>query len=521
MHLSETQNNKVNFLLHPHPYRQLYNRLKDIVLKNNNYYLFFAQPDVMDDTTNWATEFKEIDTAFGNRGVKSFDSLTDDEKNDIADYIEDMVGEKDKDTGKIKRKGKIAQILSKDNTFQNLWEEIFLVPAASDIKVVKTEEGIIPILTQWGCKSNETTSHIDPLSVIINRPRPNRAKVIIQVFYTDGSKATDKLFYIEYLGASIKCKTNKNGLFNYAPLRFGVQFKVYYIINQEEAYLHEFTVKEEETNKEGEFIAVVTFPLFTTGTVKVVNQKEAPLPDREIIIEVENKESYIKQTNKTGKIDLEGLEVGKQITIKEKDNPENTETYTIERDNNIFKLVIVCPIPTTATITVIDAKTDEIQFGYPVMVEYDEKKKEYLTAEDGIIRLDNLIAGNEFKITDVKHLNNFQLHTLGEENNDYVLKVDIPKPKLFKIKVIEHKYHIPYIWGPKRNLENVVVDFINSKGETITRTTDKDGFCAALPQDDFDTDKKVKALVHLVKKNRKGEKKEKIVKKTFTFKTEN
>lgn len=500
MFLSETPNSKINLLLYPHSYKQLRDRLKTLLSKEE--YQFFAIPDRLTDTTNWTTDIPDVDRQFGQRGVKSYNELTDEDKDEISDYIETI-------------KEKITAKICDDKTFTDIHLKLFLMPDTADIKIVKTEEGIIPVLTQWGCKSNETTSTIDPLAVVINRPRANSAKVIVHITYTDGSTASDRIFYIDYLGKPLTAKTNKDGLFNYGRLKLEAEFLVYDIVNNQKSYAKDFKVTEP-----GEFKANVVFPLLVSGTIKVVNQKDTPLSNREVIIDIEGEEKQKKATDKTGKISLDRLEVGKQITITEKENAENTQTYTIEKDGNIFKLVIVCPIPTVCTIIVQDEGTGKNQTHYPVLVEYNGSKKEYSTGEEAIINIKDLTVGNEIKISDKNKIDNYQIHKLNEQGNDYILKIVIPKPRFFKIRVIEHRYFIPFIWGRKKNLENIVVDFINNKGEKVTRTTDKYGYCSALPEDEFDNDKKIKALIHIVKSNRKGKKKEKIVTRTFILKKE-
>jgi len=492
--LSQTPKNKVDFLLRPHPYLQLHNRLKNLLSKEE--YQFFAIPDILNDITNWSVDISGIDRQFGTRGIKSYNDLSDEEKDEISDYIEAI---KEKITAKIKN----------DSTFETIYKKLFLMPDTKDIKIVKTEDGIIPVITQWGCKSNETSSSIDPLAVVIDRPRTNSAKVIVQINYTDGSKAADRDFYFEYNNKPWQHKTNNDGFKNMLRFKIGSQFQVYDLVNGKKAYIKNF-----EVSQPGDYVALVIFPLLVTGFVKVVNQKDSPLSDREIIIEIEEKDNQTLKTNKSGKIDLDSLEVGKKIKIIEKKNPKNTETFTIAKEQNIFKLVIVCPIPTTATITVKDIDTDEIQLHYQVLVEYEGQKKEYTTGEEGIIRLDNLIEGKEIKISNNKG-ENLQIHTLKEQNNNYVLRVQIPKPKFQDIKLIEKKYLIPYIFGPERNLENIRVDFKNNKGEIVTRITDKDGVCRALPEDDFDNNQKVEVTIYIPKKN--GKEKPKRIKKTFKF----
>ncbi len=500
--LSLTANDKVNFLLYQYNYTQLYNRLRTLLTVNKEYQ-FFAIPDILTDTTNWTIDIQNIDRQFGTRGVKSYNDLSDEDKDEISDYIETI---KEKITLKIKN----------DNTFEPIYSKLFLMPSEADIKIIKTEDGIIPVLTQWGCKSNETTSSIDPLAVVINRPRTNSAKVIIHISYTDGSMAADRFFYIDYLDKPLRTKTNKDGLFIYGRLRIDSEFQVYDLVTDKKAYTHNFKVMQS-----GDYIANVIFPLLVSGIVKVVNQKDTPLADREIIIEIEGEEPQTSKTDKTGKINLDSLEVGKKIKIIEKANSENTETYTIVKEQNIFKLTIICPIPTSCTIIVQDEETGENQKDYLVLVEYEGTKKEYSTGELAIIQIADLVVGNDIRISDKNKIDNYQIHKLKEQENDYILKIVIPKPRFFKIQVIEHRYLIPFIWGRKKSLENIIVDFINNKGEKLTRTTDKDGYCASLPEDEFDNNQKVKALVHLVKTDRKGRKKEKIITRTFILKKEN
>ena len=343
--------------------------------------------------------------------------------------------------------------------------------------------------------------------------------LVIENQFCMAFQTPDKLFYVEYAGGEIRAKANKKGLFPYGRinLKEGAEktLNVYDKVNENKVYPQSITVTQP-----GEITLTVRFPLLVSGIVKVVNQKDKPLPDRNIIIEIQDSETETKPTNKFGKIDLENLEVGKKITVKVKDNLDNKKSATIVKEKNIFKLVIITPIQTTCTIVVIDEETNEEQKNYPVKVRYaDEVEKNHSTGEEAIIRLNNLIAGKEIKITDGKNADNNQTHTLSEEKNNYILKIKKPKLTFSRIKVIEQKYFFFFI-SKKKNLENIEVDFINNKGEKIRRKTDKDGYCSALPDAEFDDGQKVKVLIHIEKTNRKGKKKIKTIKKTFTFNKE-
>lgn len=480
--LSETKNNRVAFILQPRNYTQLYNKLKTVL--RAEHYTFFARPDVLTDSTNWSSEFPGD---FQATDVLHFDQLNDEDKDTIADYVESI-------------KAEIASILSQNNEFESILKDLFIIPAARDIKVLKTEQGLKPVLTQWGCRSNEVTSAVDPLSVVINRPRITTAKVIIEVFYSDGSKATNKPFYIHYAERDSREKTNKDGLYDRGRCRLNTSFEVYDIVKEQKAYPQTFTV-----TPDGKY--VVTFPLFVNGQVRVVNQKGTPMADIPVLVDQDG-EQFTRTTAKNGAFPLEDLEVGKRITIKEADNPDNAQTFTVLKEQNEFVLKIVRPLFANATVKVIDDQ-DELQRHFPVLIEYDGSQRDTDTGENGSIDLQDLEVGKTVKVAEKNKISNFQTYTVAEEANEFVLKIEKPEAKFVQVKLIDHK---------NQPLPGIPIDF-SYNGQIANLTTNTEGVCI-LPYESFTDREKVQAMVRLTRENKKGERKEKLVKKRFVFKNE-
>jgi hypothetical protein len=250
--LSELPNQKFTFVLRPHNYTQLYNKLKTLLPYSA--YSFFARPDIGSESNIWSLE-NSFD--LNRSDILLYDELTDEEKDSVADYIED-------------KKKSILEVLKQNNELRGIAEQFFNIPSQDSIKVFKDEIGLSVVLTQWGCKSNEVNSEIDSLSTVISRPRITTSKVVVDFYYTDGTKAIDKIFYIENFSKESKLKTNKNGLYDLGRCKIGWNFKIYDKEDDTTCHLHEFTVNNDITY-------VVYFPLYTSGIVKLINQKDIPI----------------------------------------------------------------------------------------------------------------------------------------------------------------------------------------------------------------------------------------------------
>lgn len=491
--LSESQNAKINFILGKKDYSQQHALLKNVLGANAD---FFASPARYSDTTRW---FLEGNAGLAFDEVLDFATLSNEDKDSIADYIE-------------AKKAKISSVLSQEGAFKNNYEQLFLVPSENSIKVIRTNEGLKAILTEWACKSAETVSTIDPVGFAITRPRLTTANVLIEVFYTNGEPATDKVFYIEYLGRNTREKTNGDAVYNRGRCKLASTFVVYDKEGDKTVYPQKFEVKPEGDYK-------VYLPLFVEGLIKVVDQRNRPVLDALLELDIDGVKTE-QASESAGTIALDKLEVGKSICMTEKGNPDNTQTHTIEKEGNTFILKVFRPIMLANTLKVINQK-DEVQAGYPVIVAYNEQENKYVTNEEGLVTLDDLEVGKQVKIIDQNKIDNFQTYIIQEECEQFVLRITTPEAKFVTVRLLGYK---------GEPLPNIPIDFeYAAKTQTLTTSngepTEDQGKCV-FPYGDFQDGEKVKATVHLPakpKKNKKDtstEKREKLVKKRFTFKAE-
>jgi hypothetical protein len=480
MLLEEFQNRKISFVL-KYNYTQLYNRLKVILSPED--LLLFSRPDMYSDVNKWSVE----NSSLIEQELGTYSGLSEEDKDDIADDLET-------------RKASILKVLLATSEFKKIAEDLFIVPSSENIYAVKTEKGLRAILTQWGCKSNEVNSSVDSLNTVIHRPRTNTDRVLIEAVYTDGSPAAEKLIFIAYLSRETREKTNKEGLYDRGRCKLNTSFTVYEKINEKESSLHEFTV-----TSGGKYL--VTFPIYTRGSIKVVNQKNLPIPDASILLEYEGEQSQI-QVGKTGEYPLESLEVGKSISIKEASNPENQVTHIIQKEGNEIILQIHETMYADVIVKVIDEQRQALP-NYPIQIEIEEASREYTTQAEGIFMLTHLQVGTLIKAINPKNTENQISYTVVEDYNELVIQVEKPIEKKVTVKLINHK---------KDALPNVPIDFQYSQQEK-QQVTNSEGICT-FPFETFQDKEKVKTLIHLTQTNKKGKKKERKIKKSFRFEQE-
>lgn len=482
MLLSETLINSITPKL-PSNYTQVYNRLQTLLTPEEH--RFFARPDVFSNQIKWSSD---IET---NKPIRSFSSLSAEEKDEVVDYLE-------------KQKESIKNSLKNNNEINKFLDNLFLVPSQDSIKVITTEKGLIAILTEWGSVSNTSISDINPISMLIKSPRSTTSRVVVKVLYTDGTVAADKTFYYSYAGGNeLATRANKEGVRDFGRFRIGAEFKVFDKVNGLPVNEHIFTVTTEEDY-------VVHFPLYTKATLKVTDQKDRIVPYFEVGVNTDDASNFYK-TDARGIIELDNLEVGKQVTAFEKDKTANTQTYTIEKDGNDFVLRIYQEISVNLIVEVIDEE-NEIQFHYPVLIEYDGKETEYTTEAKGEIRLSPLEEKKTIKAIDKNNLDNFSSCTLEEGTNKIQLKIvkppEPPKPQkqFVKILLINHK---------DEPIPAIPIDFTYQK-ETASKVTDETGICILAHEDLVDKEK-IKTKIYLSTPTKKNKDKKRVIKKSFVF----
>lgn len=476
--LSETLDREVNFILSPHNYIGLYNKLKRYLPE---YYTFFARPTKVGNKTKW---YFETNKKYKRNQIKSFNELSEELKDTVSDYIEEI-------------KPEISEILKRKSDVKNFYNSFFKIIEEDDIKVIETEYEPIIILTQWACEPNSVETHIDPLNMVINRPRPDRTRVIIEIKYSDGSIANDRKFYYHYKTFDRARKTNQEGLYNFGRFKFGSQISVYDLIDGKKKSVHDITVTEGKEKYE------IIFPLFTKAKVKVINQKKKVIPNVDINVEYED-EIQIKNTGKFGFFNINDIEVGKEIKISEKENPKNSKTYKIQKNKNEYILEILEPFYSDAKIKVVN-QNGEILPNRLLLIQhegkdYEKQENEYISDDEGIIELKNILEGSQITATEKDNPKNVQTYILTEENNEFLFEIFAPPPKFVKIKLVNRKF----FWQKYEIMKGITIDFTYN-GETRQALTNEEGICI-LPEGSFINKEKVKTSIHLPKKKKKRKK---------------
>ncbi len=482
--LAETSKRDVKYLLAPQNYTGLYNKIKSIMPQH---YSFFAKPVVKVNSTNW---FFESTQNYKKSDVQSYESISEEQKDLVSDIIEDL-------------KPELLKILKKEPEFKGIADSFFEITSKKDIKVIVTEIDPIVILTHWGCRPSTASSDSDPVSTVVKRPKPNRTNVVIDVKYSDGSIASEKTFYFDYNKLNKKSKTNSEGIRDLGKFKFDSKIDVYDILENEKLFIHSFTVQQNNEYK-------VVFPLFADAKVKVINQKKQIIPDTQLIINYEG-DSFEKNSGNFGIFDLEQLEVGKEIRISEKDKPENSKIYKVEKDKNTFVFEILQPFYENAIIKVIN-QFDEIVPNTTLLLEYEGKDKEraereHSSDENGLINLNEILLGSQIKATEQANTTNIQNYSFTEEENEFIFKIEVAVPKFVKIRLVERPIFLLF-WKKEKPLANITIDFAYN-GENKQAITNEEGICS-LPEGSFVNNEKVKTVIHIPKETKKDkEKKEK------------
>lgn len=466
--ISESRNNKLVFLLQPRNYTQVYNALKSHPQAGQLVSLF-ARPDAVGEFTQWSAK---LPGDVKPTAIREVASLSVEERDNFADALEDQ-------------QEVVAKILSGHKEFGPLTSQLMTVPNESAIKVIQLENKLIPVLTQWGCRSNEITNDTDPVTTLINIPRLTTAKVLVELVYTDGAPASSKDFFISYLGAEYQETSDEQGFYNRGRCRLDSGFSIFDMVNDAKAYEQHFTVVPD-----GKY--VVIFPYIVPVTIKVADQKGRMVSGANVMVTYKGAAtSYTSDTN--GKIIIDELESDQIISVQEAGVDETKCDFTIEKEGNEFVLLVTRPVLTTATVKVID-DTAELRPYFPLLISYNGIQREYHTSESGIVQLENLQAGKEIIITGKNKTDDIIRAILEEEDNEFTLRVVKVELKFVTVKLLSRK---------RKPMPGVPIDFIY-KGNTQRQVTDQNGICR-LPYEDFVDNQKIKTIIHLPKKNKNNQ----------------
>lgn len=440
--LANTKKIEYRELLTPKNYTTVYEKLKSLL---PNHYTLFARPEYKAKSVVW---YFETDKRIPASKVKSYEKIDEELKDYVSDYIE-MV------------KPEIESVLKHDSYFKQVFEQFFKVPNEKAIKIIETEFDPIVVFTQWACDMLDNNIERNPIGDILKRPKKDRGPVNVKIQYTDGSEAADKPFYFKYRGTK-RFKTKQNGQYMLGTLKFGVSFQIFDIVNEQEVYVHDFIVSEN-----GEYIVV--FPFFTEVNVKVVNQKNNPIPEAELQITHQNK-IWEEKTGTNGNLKLTNIEATKDITVSIKSDLSNAKTITVKRERNEIVLEIIEPFFEDAEIKVLDQFENTLP-NRAIFVDYETREKEiirneFISDENGQIALSEVLLGSQILCKESDNLLNTQTYKFTQTNGSFIFVITVPVPQTVKFKIVEKK-------EPVVN-QQIKIRYKDADYDLVT---DAEGFC--------------------------------------------
>ena len=299
--LSETEDYLVIALLHPRNYTGLHNKLTQVLTEAE--VSFFARPEARGNQTVWWSVLDKNDTGLE---LFSYDRLTSAEQDAVADIIEDQ-------------KALLTNKLSAEAEFKDILEKLFIIPSNDDIAVLKNDHELYPVLTRWGCKLNNTLSEVDPLKMVIERPRPQRPVVTVTHQYADGEILTDQTFIYRFLDIKKTYKSNADGQKKLGRFQIGDVIRISHIDEPDNEIA--FSVSEN-----GEYLA--QFPRYSPASIRIIDQDGQLLVNTDVLVTYKN-ETSTYNSGEEGVVQFESLEVGEKLTVAQKDDPDNQNTFTI------------------------------------------------------------------------------------------------------------------------------------------------------------------------------------------------
>lgn len=446
--LAKTKDRSIRFLI-PSDYTSLYNSLKNLLPEH---YRLFAKPNTLGQTTTWYYEDSE---SIEGQKVSTYEELSSEAQMTVLDYLEDS-------------KEYIIQQLGHDKFFSKYVKHLFATPSKSDIKVIETDFEPIVVLTQWACSPDDARKGITPLESILIMQENDRVRVKVDFRYTDETVAARIPFVFTYKEVVKEFKSKNDGSYSLGRIKLDSEFSIHIEVNGEQRHLHNFRVV-----KDGEYI--VYLPLMVSGRAKVINQDKAVIPNADIQLSYGG-EVQDYNTGKHGFLKVDNLEVGKTISIAEKHNPENTKTYTINKEQNEFVLEIKESVYADVQLKIMNQR-DELLPKRSLLLEYEGKELEFGTREcnsgdSGIIELSQLLVGTQLKATEKDNLENVQTYKVEEQDNEFIFRIvepDAPAPGKVRINLFEGRKK------KKKMIANQEL-IIRHKGKEYKVLTDEEGW---------------------------------------------
>jgi len=465
LHLSETKNAKVRFELAPHNYTALYNRLKQLLGTD---ICLFAKPLDSDTTTNW---YFESNLPLKNSSVRSYNTLSQDEKYIVSELLEDV-------------QETVIDIIRKDSELGSFADSFMQIPDKNDIKFIEFENESKVVLTQWACQGIDIKSNNDPVRETIEIPKTDREQVDLYLTFSDGTHTENFDFSYEYETHRTivkQAKTDSSGCKKLGKFKFGSKISVYQDPKTKNGI--SFVVQEGKSRYD------IVLPIYTDVTIQVVNRTGAIEPDIDIRVKTQEKTLELN-TGDTGKVIVPDVCIPSAIEAILASDITNGKKIQVSKSENVITLIIQQPEYTRASIKVVN------QLGEPVCEQdlnlsytsdrakiEDAVKK---TNVEGVVNIDSVLCGSTLIATEKAKRSNTEEYKIAKNGNDFVFK--IKDTSIRKIQIIDNK---------KKPLLNhsIKISIANQETEYMT---DSEGFVNVKLKNNetadiiIDTDKKLK-----------------------------
>lgn len=479
--LLESSPGTLNYLLQPLNYTQLYNKLKTILSAEEM--LLFSRPDIYDASTNWSAD---LPSGYTRSQLQLYSSMVAQDRLNVEQKISQL-------------KESITRKLSTNKDLTAISETFFKIPSDEDIYVFNIGGINFPIFSRWGCSLVNVPLDTNPLSKVLEKFNLPTSDVTLAFRFSNGRVASEYLFLYSFSGKESVQKTDNEGFFKLGKIRSGTSFSVFEIRNNNKGEGFDFVAME------GQMYSVV-IPAYTNRSVVVKDQNEKLLSNKTISV-FHNGTLSEYMTDSHGKILLNGLRVGREITFSDIQNPANKATHEVKESDAHFVFILKQNIPTNVNISVQDSNKTKLA-NYPILIKIgDAQAIEYKTNSDGSFKIENCVPGSAINITDVNKLDNKIDYVLQEGENDFLLFSDFNSSSQFiRVRLLNNRNEpIPKI-PVKINYRNQLTDFV----------TDKNGEFA-LPKNTFIDESKVSASITTQKVDKKGNLIDKLIQKDFTY----
>lgn len=430
---------------------------------------FFARPDFpVPNMGSWTTDV--------NVPMRSYADADDMDKAQIAQYIEDM-------------KGRILPKL----TEMKYAESLFCVPSEKQIHWYRDAgDTLHVVLDQWGFKYFRQSKSENIIDIILCMPRNiEQEDIRVRIIYSDDMPATGAVFTLHILNNEKKITTDDAGVYNIGKIYAGKTFSV----SDERGKRVDFEVEKGKSEYQAQF------DLYTSYTVKVVNQYDEPLTGFELSVDDAD-----MTTDDNGMVCCDDILLtnGRQLNVYS--SKGGSCTYVLQRDaeqnNFIYKIEEV--VRTSFTVTVVDQNEKPVP-----NYEIDIDGISATTNESGMVSMTDYIyvEGKKIHVSSPEGGEQIYELSLDKTENDFVYRINQetpvpepePEPEMVRIRILD------YDGSP---LDNIMVHIDIKKGETLSAMSDEEGY-ATFPASSFTDNKKAKVRFVVPKEYREKKNNEK------------